>query len=103
MAPAAWGVIVESEQVAVWQVYANQHTMALIYDRIQAAEQESDGSRDQRMRWAKTIRALAVLAGLTAALGCESADRSEVGAGLIEDVEVLDAGPTDALPSLPGE
>jgi hypothetical protein len=74
--------------------------MALIYDRIQAAEQESGGSRDQRMRWAKTIRILAVLAGLTAALGCEFEDRSEVRVGLIEDVEVLDAGPTDALPSL---
>jgi len=35
--PAAWRVVVESEQVAVWQLYANQHPMALIYDRIRGA------------------------------------------------------------------
>jgi hypothetical protein len=35
--PAAWRVVVESDQVAVWQLYANQHPMAVIYDRIRAA------------------------------------------------------------------
>ena len=34
--PAAWRVVVESESVAVWQLYANQHPMHQILDRIRA-------------------------------------------------------------------
>jgi uncharacterized protein (TIGR02246 family) len=34
--PAAWRVVVESHQVAVWQVYANQSMMHQILDRIRA-------------------------------------------------------------------
>lgn len=32
--PCAWRVIVESEKVAVWQLYANQCALHKIYDRI---------------------------------------------------------------------
>lgn len=32
--PAAWRVIVESASVAVWQIYANQHPVYEIPDRI---------------------------------------------------------------------
>lgn len=32
--PAAWRVVVESDQVAVWQLYANQHEMHEILKRI---------------------------------------------------------------------
>jgi uncharacterized protein (TIGR02246 family) len=34
--PAAWRVVVESELVAVWQLYANQHLMHQILERIRA-------------------------------------------------------------------
>jgi len=34
--PAAWRVIVDSELVAVWQLYANQHSMHEILKRIRA-------------------------------------------------------------------
>lgn len=34
--PAAWRVIVESDLVAIWQLYANQHRMHEILDRIRA-------------------------------------------------------------------
>ena len=34
--PAAWRVVVESELVAVWQLYANQHRMHQILARIGA-------------------------------------------------------------------
>ena len=32
--PCAWRVIVESEKVAIWQLYANQFVLHEIYDRI---------------------------------------------------------------------
>ena len=32
--PAAWRVIIDSELVAVWQLYANQHSMHEILERI---------------------------------------------------------------------
>ncbi len=32
--PSAWRVIVESEKVSVWQLYANQCVLHEIYDRI---------------------------------------------------------------------
>ena len=32
--PAAWRVVVEGERVAVWQLFANQHEMHLILDRL---------------------------------------------------------------------
>ncbi len=35
--PAAWRVVVESDQVAVWQLYANQHEMHRILERINTA------------------------------------------------------------------
>jgi ketosteroid isomerase-like protein len=35
--PCAWRVIVESEKIAVWQLYANQHVLHKIYDRIRTA------------------------------------------------------------------
>ena len=35
--PAAWRVIVDSELVAVWQLYANQHAMHDIFERIRTA------------------------------------------------------------------
>jgi limonene-1,2-epoxide hydrolase len=35
--PAAWRVIVDSGLVAVWQLYANQHSMHEILKRIRAA------------------------------------------------------------------
>jgi len=35
--PAAWRVIVDSELVAVWQLYANQHSMHEILERIRTA------------------------------------------------------------------
>ena len=35
--PAAWRVLVDSELVAVWQLYANQHSMHEILKRISAA------------------------------------------------------------------
>ena len=34
--PAAWRVVVDSDQVAVWQLYANQHVMHEILERIRA-------------------------------------------------------------------
>ena len=34
--PAAWRVIVDAELVAVWQLYANQHSMHVILKRIRA-------------------------------------------------------------------
>ncbi|MBU0741484.1 nuclear transport factor 2 family protein [bacterium] len=34
--PAAWRVVVESDKVAVWQLYANQHEMHEILKRINA-------------------------------------------------------------------
>ena len=34
--PCAWRVLVESEKVAVWQLYANQCALHEIYDRIRA-------------------------------------------------------------------
>jgi len=33
--PCAWRVLVESEKVAIWQLYANQCALHEIYDRIQ--------------------------------------------------------------------
>ena len=36
--PAAWRVVVESESVAVWQLYATQHPMYLILERIRSEE-----------------------------------------------------------------
>lgn len=42
--PAAWRVVVDSDLVAVWQLYANQHVMIEILERITAAEQgDADG------------------------------------------------------------
>ena len=35
--PSAWRVVVESECVAVWQLYANQCALHEIYDRIKTA------------------------------------------------------------------
>ena len=35
--PAAWRVIVDSDLVSVWQLYANQHLMHEILERIRAA------------------------------------------------------------------
>jgi ketosteroid isomerase-like protein len=35
--PAAWRVVVDSDLVAVWQLYANQHVMHEILERIRAA------------------------------------------------------------------
>ena len=35
--PCAWRVVVESEKVAVWQLYANQCALHEIYDRIRTA------------------------------------------------------------------
>ena len=35
--PAAWRVVVESDLVAVWQLYANQHEMHEILNRIRMA------------------------------------------------------------------
>ena len=35
--PAAWRVVVHSELVAVWQLFANQHSMHEILDRIKEA------------------------------------------------------------------
>ena len=35
--PAAWRVVVVAELVAVWQLYANQHLMHQIIDRIRSA------------------------------------------------------------------
>ena len=32
--PAAWRVVVESDKVAVWQLFANQHELHEIYKRI---------------------------------------------------------------------
>ena len=32
--PCAWRVVVESEKVAIWQLYANQCALHEIYDRI---------------------------------------------------------------------
>ena len=32
--PSAWRVVVESEKVAVWQLFAHQHVLHAIYDRI---------------------------------------------------------------------
>jgi hypothetical protein len=32
--PAAWRVLVDRDRVAVWQLYANQHAMHVILDRI---------------------------------------------------------------------
>lgn len=34
--PAAWRVVVDSDRVAVWQLYANQHLMHEIMERIRA-------------------------------------------------------------------
>ena len=34
--PCAWRVLVKSEKVAVWQLYANQCALHEIYDRIRA-------------------------------------------------------------------
>ena len=34
--PAAWRVVVDSDRVAVWQLYANQHVMHEILERIRA-------------------------------------------------------------------
>ncbi len=34
--PAAWRVVVDSDLVAVWQLYANQHVMHEILERIRA-------------------------------------------------------------------
>ena len=34
--PAAWRVIIDTELVAVWQLYANQHSMHEILKRIRA-------------------------------------------------------------------
>lgn len=35
--PAAWRVVVESDKVAVWQLYANQCQLHEIYERINTA------------------------------------------------------------------
>jgi len=35
--PAAWRVVVESDRVAIWQLYANQHQMYEILERIRTA------------------------------------------------------------------
>ncbi len=35
--PAAWRVVVDADLVAVWQLYANQHMMNEIWDRIRAS------------------------------------------------------------------
>ncbi len=35
--PTAWRVVVDSDLVAVWQLYANQHVMHEILERIRAA------------------------------------------------------------------
>ncbi|MDH3292155.1 MAG: nuclear transport factor 2 family protein [Gemmatimonadota bacterium] len=35
--PAAWRVVVDRDLVAVWQLYANQHLMHQIMDRIRVA------------------------------------------------------------------
>lgn len=35
--PAAWRVVVESDKVAVWQLYANQYELHRIYKRINTA------------------------------------------------------------------
>lgn len=35
--PAAWRVVVDSDLVSVWQLYANQHQMHEILERIRAA------------------------------------------------------------------
>ncbi len=35
--PCAWRVKVESQKVAVWQLYANQHILHEIYDRIRSS------------------------------------------------------------------
>ena len=37
LAPAAWRVVVENGQVAVWQLYVNPQRMAEILDRIESA------------------------------------------------------------------
>lgn len=34
--PAAWRVVVDSDSVSVWQLYANQHLMHKILERIRA-------------------------------------------------------------------
>ena len=35
--PSAWRVVIESEKVAVWQLYANQHVLVEIHNRIKNA------------------------------------------------------------------
>lgn len=35
--PAAWRVVIDTDLVAIWQLYANQHRMHEILERIRAA------------------------------------------------------------------
>ena len=44
--PAAWRVVVESELVAVWQLYATQHPMYLILDRIRSEDEAASTEKE---------------------------------------------------------